>query len=91
MAEAKPEARATTQVTFELVGSDVGLAKKADMKVGARMRIVLTGVVKETGQTASDDMTFEGPASGKLVLDVSQLRIGSNSEIADLFNEELSG
>lgn len=91
MADPKPEVKPTTQATFDLVGDDVGLARKADLKVGSRMRIVLTGIVKETGQAASEDMTVEGPASGRLVLDIQNLRIGSNSEIADLFDEEMSG
>jgi len=91
MDEPKPESKPSTQATFDLVGDDVGLAGKANLKVGARMRIVLTGIVKETGLQASQDMTVEGPAAGKLVLDVQNLKIGSNSEIADLFNEEISG
>lgn len=91
MADPKPEVKPTTEASFDLVGGDVELARKAGMKVGARMRIVLTGIVKETGQAASEDMTVEGPASGRLVLDVQNLRIGSNSEIADLFDEEMSG
>lgn len=91
MEEPKPEVKPTTVATLDLVGGDVGLAKKAEVKVGSRMRIVLTGIVKETGQEASDDMTVEGPVAGKLVLDVQNLRIGSNNEIADLFNEEIDG
>lgn len=63
------------------------LAALKDVKVGGRVRVVLYGTVKlHSERQIENDM--EGASSGTLELNVSNMKLVSNNDIADLFDEE---
>jgi hypothetical protein len=65
---------------------DLKVAKK--LRVGAKVHIKLSGVLKELHLSAGD-ASEEGMQNGKLVVDASNIQIAANSEIAELFEDEL--
>lgn len=81
MTEQTPFSRAE----IELGTEDLKLAKK--MKVGGKVRVVVYGTLKELHQSAGDPTT-EGMQTGRLVIDASSIKLASNNEIAELFDDE---
>lgn len=75
-----------SRASIELSPED--LKKAGDLKVGGRVRFILYGTLKELGQSQPDDSTEAGATVGHAVIEVSNLRMASNNEFADLFDDE---
>lgn len=84
MAERTP----ITRAMIDLGEEHLNVVKKLKMKVGSRVRIVLYGELVGLSQQAADDKSEIGmPAGGQISVDVSNLKLASNNEIADLLEE----
>lgn len=79
-----------TSAMIDLSAEDLGLVNEMDAKVGSRVRIVLYGIVQGVSKSAGDP-TEEGGGSGHLTINVSNMKLASNNEIAELFDEEFDG
>jgi len=66
------------------------LAQAKVLKPGARVRIILYGTLKELTQEVGDP---EGKAgdSGCMTVQLTNIRVAQNSDIADLFEDEFDG
>ena len=64
------------------------LKKAGKLKVGGRVRFILYGTLKELNQAQPDDSNEGGSTTGSVVLEVSNLKMASNNEIAELFDDE---
>lgn len=74
-----------------LVTLDKGMLSVARaLKPGARVRIILYGTLKELVERVGDP---EGQAgdSGSLSVQLTNIKVAQNSDIADLFEEEFDG
>jgi len=80
--------RIFSDATVRLSPSHIQLAK--DVKVGSKVRMVLSGTVKEVRQKVAESVD-DAAQLGEIILSVSTVKIASNSEIADLFEEDLDG
>jgi hypothetical protein len=82
------EPRPITRAMIDLGDEDLKVMQKLRMKVGSKVRIVLYGELVGMAEHAGDDKTeLTMPASGHLEVDVSNLKLASNNEIADLLEE----
>jgi len=66
-------------------GDDLKLLKK--MKVGSRVRVVLYGTLKSKSEHASD-VSSDVKQGGSISIAVSRMNLASNSEIADLLDDD---
>jgi predicted DNA-binding antitoxin AbrB/MazE fold protein len=83
-----PEKRPFTRAMIDLGEDDLKLLQKLRMKVGSKVRVVLYGDLVGLSQHAQDDKSeFSMPASGHVELSVSNLKMASNNEIAELLEE----
>ena len=64
------------------------LAAVKDLKVGGKVRIVLYGTLKALN-IKSTETTDEGADSGSVEMDVSNVKVASNNEIAELMEEDV--
>lgn len=79
-----------SKVVVQLAPEHLDLIKKASTKVGARVRLVVYGSLKGFSEQQSD-RSEEGANSGTLEVDASNVKYASNSEIAELFDDEFDG
>lgn len=84
-----PDSKPFSKVRIELGEDHVGLGK--DLKVGGKVRVVVYGTLKAIAAEAADDITTEGQATGRLEIDATGLKVASNNEIAELFDDEFDG
>lgn len=77
--------RPFSETFIDVGGDDVKLLK--GMKVGSRVRVVLYGTLKAKSER-SEDATTETVAGGSITLTVSKMTLASNSEIADLLDDD---
>lgn len=84
------EPQATSKAMISLEKADLGVVTQADAKVGSRVRLVITGTVRNISKGNTDD-SQEGSNVGSLELDVNTIKMAANSDIADLFEEDLDG
>lgn len=73
-----------------LEGKEMEVLDHAEAKVGSNVRIVLMGTVKSVEKRA-DGRLEDARTSGNVTIDISSIRVGSNNEIAELFEDDLSG
>lgn len=59
-----------------------------DVKVGGKVRLVMYGTLKSVSQNSGEATDEGGAQSGSLSMSVTGLKIASNNDIAELFDEE---
>lgn len=72
-----------------LAGKDLALLE--GMKVDGKVRLIVYGRIARLSQQASENIEEQGASTGLLEVDVTTLKAASNSEIAELFDEDLDG
>lgn len=86
-----PDVKLPLSTAFlSLEGKELEVLDHADAKVGSRVRIVLMGIVKRA-ESHAETRTDEAKTGGSVEIDITSIRIGSNSEIAELFEDDLNG
>jgi hypothetical protein len=80
--------RPFTEATLQLSKDDLRQLQK--LQIGSKVHVILHGNVKALQQSV-DDVTEDGASSGSVTLNVSSMRVGASSDIADLFDEEING
>jgi len=86
-----PDRPITSSAHINLQGDHVGLVNEEKIRAGSKVRIVLYGTVSEVSEHAGDPMDQGGDGSASIGMDVSTVRLASNNDIAELFDEELDG
>jgi len=81
--------RPFSQATIDLSPDD--LKKINDLKVGGKVRFVLYGTLREVSLRQADTSKEGAADEGVAVVEVSNLKLASNNEIAELFDEEFDG
>lgn len=65
------------------------LVKK--LKVGGKVRLVLYGSLTALNLSADENSEMGGPNGGDLTMTVTNMKVASNNDIAELFDEDLDG
>lgn len=79
-----------SQATLKLAKKDLALVSGEEVKVGSRVRLVITGTVRGMEQGRIDE-SGEAPDVGSLDVDITNIEVGSDNGIADLFADEING
>jgi hypothetical protein len=66
------------------------LASARELKPGARVRIILYGTLKELNERVGDPEGQSGD-SGSLTVQLTNMKVAQNSDIAELFEEDFDG